>query len=187
MLLDDVERSVAALTALNAIDVCTTLDDFGTGYSSLSYLTQFPFQTLKIDRSFVMISSITPPRSRSFRPSSNSPPSWGCGPWPKGWRRPPSSTSCVGRGAMRFRAISGQADARRRDSRLVRRGRHRRPKPRTSGSPARGRLIRLRPCPANGSVRRPAAPSASGLLRSTAMRHPPRGRPRPPVPPAATD
>ncbi|QXT36077.1 EAL domain-containing protein [Sphingomonas sanguinis] len=54
VLLDDVERSLAALTALNEIDVCTTLDDFGTGYSSLSYLTQFPFQTLKIDRSFVM-------------------------------------------------------------------------------------------------------------------------------------
>ncbi|WP_322966366.1 putative bifunctional diguanylate cyclase/phosphodiesterase [Sphingomonas fuzhouensis] len=54
VLLDDVERSLAALTALNRIDVCTTLDDFGTGYSSLSYLTQFPFQTLKIDRSFVI-------------------------------------------------------------------------------------------------------------------------------------
>ncbi|MGE7204550.1 putative bifunctional diguanylate cyclase/phosphodiesterase [Sphingomonas sp. NPDC019816] len=54
VLLDDVERSLAALTALNDIHVCTTLDDFGTGYSSLSYLTQFPFQTLKIDRSFVI-------------------------------------------------------------------------------------------------------------------------------------
>ncbi|MDQ1157385.1 diguanylate cyclase (GGDEF)-like protein [Sphingomonas sp. SORGH_AS 950] len=54
VLLDDVERSLAALTELNRIDVCTTLDDFGTGYSSLSYLTQFPFQTLKIDRSFVV-------------------------------------------------------------------------------------------------------------------------------------
>ena len=54
VLLDDVERSVAALAALNRIHVCTTLDDFGTGYSSLSYLTQFPFQTLKIDRSFVL-------------------------------------------------------------------------------------------------------------------------------------
>lgn len=54
VLLDDVERSLAALSALNRIHVCTTLDDFGTGYSSLSYLTQFPFQTLKIDRSFVI-------------------------------------------------------------------------------------------------------------------------------------
>ncbi|MCT8001554.1 EAL domain-containing protein [Sphingomonas sanguinis] len=54
VLLDDVERSIEALTALNRIHVCTTLDDFGTGYSSLSYLTQFPFQTLKIDRSFVI-------------------------------------------------------------------------------------------------------------------------------------
>jgi EAL domain-containing protein (putative c-di-GMP-specific phosphodiesterase class I) len=54
VLLDDVERSIDVLTALNRIQVCTTLDDFGTGYSSLSYLTQFPFQTLKIDRSFVI-------------------------------------------------------------------------------------------------------------------------------------
>ncbi|MCC2977055.1 EAL domain-containing protein [Sphingomonas sp. PL-96] len=53
VLLEDVDTSLAALQALNRIGVCTTLDDFGTGYSSLSYLTRFPFQTLKIDRSFI--------------------------------------------------------------------------------------------------------------------------------------
>jgi diguanylate cyclase (GGDEF)-like protein len=53
VLLEDVDASMAALQALNRIGVCTTLDDFGTGYSSLSYLTRFPFQTLKIDRSFI--------------------------------------------------------------------------------------------------------------------------------------
>ncbi|MBW6527015.1 EAL domain-containing protein [Sphingomonas sp. RHCKR7] len=53
VLLEDVESSLAALKALNRLAVNTTLDDFGTGYSALSYLTRFPFQTLKIDRSFI--------------------------------------------------------------------------------------------------------------------------------------
>ncbi|MBE2992499.1 EAL domain-containing protein [Sphingomonas sp. CFBP 13603] len=53
VLLDDIDASLAALNAINRLHVRTTLDDFGTGYSSLSYLTKFPFQTLKIDRSFI--------------------------------------------------------------------------------------------------------------------------------------
>ncbi len=53
VLLDDIDASLAALNAINRLNVRTTLDDFGTGYSSLSYLTKFPFQTLKIDRSFI--------------------------------------------------------------------------------------------------------------------------------------
>ncbi len=53
VLLERTDQVIAHLHALRGLGVRISMDDFGTGYSSLSYLRAFPFDKIKIDRSFV--------------------------------------------------------------------------------------------------------------------------------------
>jgi Amt family ammonium transporter len=53
VLIDDDERALQILIHLKRSGFRIALDDFGTGYSSLSYLSRYPFDVIKIDRSFV--------------------------------------------------------------------------------------------------------------------------------------
>ncbi len=53
LLVEDIDDTIAKMTALQSLGVGFSLDDFGTGYSSLSYLKRLPLEQLKIDRSFI--------------------------------------------------------------------------------------------------------------------------------------
>jgi diguanylate cyclase (GGDEF)-like protein len=63
LLITDTDKILAELMAIKQLGVSIALDDFGTGYSSLSYLWRFPFDKLKVDKSFM--SDLTTKGSKS--------------------------------------------------------------------------------------------------------------------------
>jgi predicted signal transduction protein with EAL and GGDEF domain len=63
LLISDSETVLSELERIKAIGIKLALDDFGTGYSSLSYLWRFPFDKLKVDRSFML--DLATPGSKS--------------------------------------------------------------------------------------------------------------------------
>jgi EAL domain-containing protein (putative c-di-GMP-specific phosphodiesterase class I) len=80
MIMGDTKRGGRALEQLKALKVRLAIDDFGTGYSSLAYLSRLPFDTIKIDRSFVR-ELATSPSAISGRAFSSP------GPWTsRAWR-----------------------------------------------------------------------------------------------------
>ena len=65
LLIKDAAGALALLERLKALGVQISMDDFGTGYSSLSYFRMFPFDKVKIDRSFVA-DMIANPQARAI-------------------------------------------------------------------------------------------------------------------------
>jgi len=67
VLIGDFTRALSLLRRLKALGIRIAMDDFGTGYSSLSYLQSFPFDKIKIDRSFILNLEATPQSAEIVR------------------------------------------------------------------------------------------------------------------------
>ncbi len=66
-LINDLNRALHNLRQIKALGISIALDDFGTGYSSLSLLNSFPFDRIKIDKSFIAVAGTNTRADAIFR------------------------------------------------------------------------------------------------------------------------
>jgi diguanylate cyclase (GGDEF)-like protein len=66
-LIQDLNRALHSLRQIKTLGISIAMDDFGTGYSSLSLLNSFPFDRIKIDKSFVQMAGTNPRAEAIFK------------------------------------------------------------------------------------------------------------------------
>ena len=115
LLIGDFDRVLRILRRLKALGVKIAMDDFGTGYSSLGYLNTFPFDKIKIDRSFIEANLDKQHQSASIvRAILALGRSLNVPVLAEGIETQATSTSCAGKGAMKHKAICSAGRSERR-------------------------------------------------------------------------
>ncbi|GAA3264629.1 hypothetical protein GCM10020258_31300 [Sphingomonas yabuuchiae] len=104
-MITDPERTTHVLRQLKALGVSIAMDDFGTGYSSLSTLRSFPFDKIKLDRSFMTELDIAPQSAAIIRAVLALGKAWRFPFSPRVWRPVRSSNSFARRDATKRRVI----------------------------------------------------------------------------------
>ena len=103
-LIENLDRALHILRQIKALGVTIAMDDFGTGYSSLSTLHAFPFDKIKLDRSFVNKVRTEHQAAAIVRAVLSLGKSLHSRSWPKASRRRRISISCGTKDATRCRA-----------------------------------------------------------------------------------